>query len=309
MAMKIKTAEDFAGREFILTREFAAPRGLVFEMWTDPRHLAQWWGPRGFANPVCEWEVRPGGKIYDVMRAPDGTRYPMGGEFREIVVPEKLVFTTGALDEAGEMLFEFLHTATFAEQGGNTRLTLRSRVIKTAGEAGKYIGGFEAGMTQSLEKLAGLLRDGTFVIERVFDAPAAFVWRAITTKEGMGRWYFDLKEFKPEVGFEFQFIVEHGGGIYDHRCKVTEVVPQKKIAYTWRYAGHAGDSLVTFELFAEGAKTRLRLTHSGLDTFPPLPGFARENFATGWTQLIGASLKEFIEAVETELAAVITNHN
>jgi uncharacterized protein YndB with AHSA1/START domain len=88
------------------------------------------------------------------MRAPNGARYPMGGEFREIVAPEKLVFTSGALDEKGEMLFEFLHTATFAEEKGKTKFTLRSRVVKTTDDANKYIGGFEAGMTQSLEKLA-----------------------------------------------------------------------------------------------------------------------------------------------------------
>ena len=60
-----------------------------------------------------------------------------------------------------------------------------------------------------------------------------------------------LKEFKPEVGFEFEFIVEHEGTKYHHLCRVTEVIPQRKIAYTWRYKGEEGDSLVTFELFAE----------------------------------------------------------
>ena len=109
------------------------------------------------------------------------------------------------------------------------------------------------------------------------------------------QWYFDLKEFRPEVGFEFEFTVEHEGMTYHHLCKVTEVIPQKKIAYTWRYKGEQGDSLVTFELFAEGDKTRLKLTHEGLETFPKTPSFARENFMQGWTQIIGSSLKEFVE--------------
>src|ERR1700685_2030033 len=99
------------------------------------------------------------------------------------------------------------------------------------------------------------------VIERTFDAPLAKVWTALTNVEEMRRWYFDLKEFKAERGFEFQFVVEHEGNTYDHSCKITEVIPQKKIAYTWRYGGHAGDSLVTFELFADGDKTKLKLTH------------------------------------------------
>jgi uncharacterized protein YndB with AHSA1/START domain len=154
MATQTKAAADFTGREFVITREFAAPRELVFKAWTDPRHLAQWWGPTGFTNPVCEWDARPGGKIYDVMRAPNGTDHPMGGVFHEIVAPVKLVFSCGALDEKGEMLFEFLHTAAFAERNGKTKLTLRSRVTMTTAEASKYIGGFEMGMTLSLERLA-----------------------------------------------------------------------------------------------------------------------------------------------------------
>ncbi len=133
------------------------------------------------------------------------------------------------------------------------------------------------------------------VLERTFDAPVTTVWKALTNVEDMRRWYFDLKEFRPEPGFEFQFVVEHEGNRYDHRCKVTEVVPQKKVAYTWRYHGHEGDSLVTFELFAEGEKTRLKLTHEGLETFPNLPSFARKNFEGGWTSLIGSQLKQFVE--------------
>jgi uncharacterized protein YndB with AHSA1/START domain len=157
MAAKTKATEDFTGQEFIITREFDAPRELVFKAWTDPKHLAQWWGPRGFTNPVCEWDARPGREIYNVMRTPNGARYPMSGEFREVVAPEKLVFTSGALDEKGGMMFEFLHTATFAEAKNKTKLTLYSRVIKTTDEANKYIGGFEAGMKQSLEKLVEFL--------------------------------------------------------------------------------------------------------------------------------------------------------
>jgi uncharacterized protein YndB with AHSA1/START domain len=82
---------------------------------------------------------------------------------------------------------------------------------------------------------------------------------------------------------------------YHHLCRITEVVAPSRLAYTWRYKGHEGDSLVTFELFADGARTRLKLTHEGLETFPETPSFARQNFIEGWTQLIGSSLKEFVE--------------
>jgi uncharacterized protein YndB with AHSA1/START domain len=152
-------------------------------------------------------------------------------------------------------------------------------------------------MTQSLERLGELLatKPEPLVIERTLNASAARVWRALTNKDEMKRWYFDLKEFKPEVGFEFEFTVEHEGFKYCHLCKITEVIPQKKLAYSWRYQGHEGDSLVTFELFADGGKTRLKLTHKGLETFPKLPAFARKNFMKGWTEIIASSLENFLE--------------
>jgi uncharacterized protein YndB with AHSA1/START domain len=133
------------------------------------------------------------------------------------------------------------------------------------------------------------------VVERTFNAPVARVWKALTNVDQMREWYFDLKEFKPEVGFEFEFVVEHEGNSYHHLCRVTEVVPQKKIAYTWRYKDEPGDSLVTIELSPEGSKTQLRLTHEGLETFPKTPAYARKNFEAGWTAIIGTELKKFVE--------------
>jgi uncharacterized protein YndB with AHSA1/START domain len=133
------------------------------------------------------------------------------------------------------------------------------------------------------------------VFERTFNAPVGRVWKALTDVEEMRQWYFNLKQFKAEVGFEFEFVVEHEGTTYHHLCKVTEVIPQKKIAYTWRYKGHEGDSLVTFELFADGNETRLKLTHQGLETFPKTAAFARKNFEAGWTAIIDSELKQFLE--------------
>ena len=137
------------------------------------------------------------------------------------------------------------------------------------------------------------------VIERTFNAPIARVWKALTDVEEMRQWYFDLKEFTPEVGFEFEFVVEHEGMKYHHLCKVTEVIPQKKIAYTWRYKGEPGDSLVTFELSADGNKTKLRLTHEGLETFPKTPAYARKNFEAGWTG-IATELEQFLEGQDRQ---------
>jgi uncharacterized protein YndB with AHSA1/START domain len=139
------------------------------------------------------------------------------------------------------------------------------------------------------------------VLERTFDAPVEKVWKAITDTAEMSRWYFEMENFKPEVGCEFRFVVQHQGHTYDHRCKVTEVIPQKKIAYTWGYHGYEGNSLVTMELFRDGAKTKLKLTHTGLETFPDSLLFARQNFERGWTALIGDSLKDFVENADREI--------
>ena len=135
-----------------------------------------------------------------------------------------------------------------------------------------------------------------FVIERVYNAPIEKVWKAITDKDDMKKWYFDLTEFQPQVGFEFSFEGGTEDRTYLHLCKVTEVVPGKKLTYSWRYDGFEGISFVTFELYPEGDKTRLKLIHEGLETFPQNnPDFAKKNFATGWTEIIGESLKKFVE--------------
>ena len=136
-----------------------------------------------------------------------------------------------------------------------------------------------------------------FIIERTYNAPVEKVWQALTDKDQMKQWYFDLAAFKPQVGFEFQFFGQgHKGEKYLHLCRITEAVKNKKLAYTWTYEGYPGESLVTFELTDLGGKTKLTLTHSGLHTFPSdNADFAKESFTAGWTELIGTSLKKFVE--------------
>ena len=139
------------------------------------------------------------------------------------------------------------------------------------------------------------MKTAPFVIERTYNVPVEKVWQAITDKDKMKEWYFDLKEFKPEVGFEFQFSGGPDGRQYLHLCKITEVAPAKKLTHTWIYDGYAGESFVTWELFDEGEKTKVKLTHAGLETFPPNPDFARTNFEAGWTDIVGRSLAEYLE--------------
>jgi uncharacterized protein YndB with AHSA1/START domain len=147
-------------QELVTTRIFDAPREVVFQAWTDPERLQRWWGPKGFTNPVCEVDVRPGGAILIHMRAPDGTVYPMTGVFHEIVKPERLVFTSGALDPKGEPLFEVLNTVTFAEENGKTKLTLHARVTMARGGAAQHLAGMEQGWSLSLDRLAEEVKHG-----------------------------------------------------------------------------------------------------------------------------------------------------
>jgi uncharacterized protein YndB with AHSA1/START domain len=136
-----------------------------------------------------------------------------------------------------------------------------------------------------------------FVIERTYNAPVEKVWKAITDQGQMKEWYFDIAEFKAEAGFKFQFSGKGSKGEeYLHLCEVKEVIPNKKLSYSWTYDNYEGYSVVTFELFDENGTTRLKLTHEGLETFPALPDFARESFVAGWTEIIGTSLKKYVEA-------------
>jgi uncharacterized protein YndB with AHSA1/START domain len=153
----IASTKPSAQREVTLTRTFDATRRMVFKLWTEPEHMAQWWGPKGFTNPVCELDARPGGAIRIHMRAPDGTVYPMSGTFREVVEPERLVFSAIAEDLEGNPLLEALTTVTFAEHGGKTTVTVHAKAVGIAPLAPQMLDGMQAGWTQSLERLAALL--------------------------------------------------------------------------------------------------------------------------------------------------------
>jgi uncharacterized protein YndB with AHSA1/START domain len=140
-------------RELTITRLIAAPRDLVFRAWTEPAHLARWWGPQGFTNPVCEVDARVGGELRIVMRGPDGTDYPMRGVFREVVAPQRLVFTNFPVDAQDRPLMDGLTTVTFAEEGGKTRLTIATRASGLAPVAARMLEGMQAGWTQSIDRL------------------------------------------------------------------------------------------------------------------------------------------------------------
>jgi uncharacterized protein YndB with AHSA1/START domain len=143
--------------EMSLTRRVSAPPEVVFRVWTDAKHLAEWWGPKGFTNPVCEVDARVSGAIRIHMRAPDGVVYPMTGRFVEIGRPHRLVFETAAIDGEGRPMFEVLNTVTFTAVDGGTEIALVARVTCTTPAAPKYLAGMSQGWSQSLDRLAALV--------------------------------------------------------------------------------------------------------------------------------------------------------
>ncbi len=116
-------ANGGADREIVETRLFNAPRDLVFQMWTDPRHVEKWWGPNGFTTTISEMDVRPGGNWRLVMRGPDGTDYNNRIVFVEVAKPERLVYKH--VPEPGTEPVSFETTITFIAEGEKTRVTVR----------------------------------------------------------------------------------------------------------------------------------------------------------------------------------------
>jgi uncharacterized protein YndB with AHSA1/START domain len=219
--------------EHVLTRTIDAPRELVWAAWTDPKHVAQWWGPRGFTNPVCELDVRPGGAIRIDMRGPDGTVYPMAGIYQSIDMPERLVFTSAALDAEGKPLFEVLNTVTFAEQGGKTKLIVHAKVVKSTAKAAPYLDGMDEGWKQTIDRLAAYVAkqepaDRQIVTTRVLDAPRELVFKMWTDPEHIVQWWgpkgFTTTTYSMDVrpGGVWRFVM-HGPDGTDYQNKITRL--------------------------------------------------------------------------------------
>ena len=296
---------ETANRELSVTRLLNAPRELVWEVWTNPKHITHWWGPTGFSTTTHKMDLKPGGVWRFMMHGPDGTDFPNKIIFIEVKKPELLVYKHSGEDHTEDIKFHV--TVNFEKQGNKTKLTMRS-LFDSPEELERVIReyGAKEGMYQTVDRLAAYLEgqrpaqliDGAIVIERVYNAPVESVWNAITNKNEMKNWFFDIAEFKAEPGFEFEFVGKgKQGDEFLHLCTIKEVIKNIKLSYSWRYKEYKGDSLVTIELSEEGHKTRLKLTHNGLESFAvnSIKDFAKENFMEGWTWIIGTGLKDYVE--------------
>jgi len=134
-------------------RVFDAPRRLVFKLWTEPEHLMRWWGPRGFTTVSGRMDVRPGGAWFRHMQAPDGSEHRKYGVYREIVPPERLVFTYISDDAQGNPGPETLVTVAFTDLCGKTLLSLHQAGFASVADSGSH----ERGWTDCLERFAGYL--------------------------------------------------------------------------------------------------------------------------------------------------------
>lgn len=150
-------ARHGAKQELSITRFFDAPPEMVFRAWTDPLQVAEWWGPDGFTNPVCEWDARCGGAIRLQMLGPDGSEFPIKGQFHEVAEPERLVLKTSALEGRTGPLVEVLHMATFIEHHSSTELRLRALAVARQPESAFALDGMDECLNESMDRLTAHL--------------------------------------------------------------------------------------------------------------------------------------------------------
>jgi uncharacterized protein YndB with AHSA1/START domain len=285
---KIKP-ESTADRELLITRVVDAPRELVWNAWTDPKQVVQWWGPHGFSTTIHKMEFKPGGVWEHTMRGPDGTEYPNRSVFKEIVKPERIVYTHGG-GKPGEQGVSFESTWTFEavkEQGREkTRITMRG-VFPTAEERDRVVkqyGALEGGK-QTLSRLddyAASIHHKPFLISRVFKAPRAFLFKLWTEREHFEKWFgpkgFEMKaesfDMRPGGTFHYRMKTPQGQEMWG-KAYYRDVVQDRRIVWVSTFSDAQGGlgrhpfapewpqkmlTIATFEDHPEGTKVTISWT-------------------------------------------------
>ncbi|MDR6920066.1 MULTISPECIES: SRPBCC domain-containing protein [Chryseobacterium] len=139
--------------------------------------------------------------------------------------------------------------------------------------------------------------DTPITVQYTINAPVQKVWKALTDKEEMKNWYFDIQDFEPEVGKEFNFFEPGEEKKYHHHGRILELIPEQRLKHTWSYPDFSkAETTVTWNLQPKGEETLVTLTHENIENFNELgEGFSRENFIQGWNAIIGQSLKLYLE--------------
>ena len=186
MPARDAAASPTPDREIAQTRVFDGPRDLLWTLWTQPQHVAQWWGPTGFATTIERMDVRPGGRWDFVMHGPDGTDYRNEIVYVEVEPGERLVWDHGPYPP-------FRATVTFTARGDRTEVTIRN-VFDSVELRERVVREFGAveGQRQTFDRLEDQIADvrgGRLVLERQFGAPRALLWRAWTERDRFAAWW------------------------------------------------------------------------------------------------------------------------
>lgn len=307
-------------RSIVQSRLFDAPRELVFAAFTNPEHISNWWGPRGFTTTTHEIDFRPGGTWRFVMHGPDGTDYLNKIVYREIVKPERLVYAHAGEGDTADIHFSV--TVTFEEQGDKTLLTMRS-LFDTAAARNRVVEEFGAieGGKQTLERLGEQIArmvDEPFRISRTFDAPRELVWRAWTDAEHLVHWFgpkgfpmFHAKNDPREGGtFHYGLRMPNGGDMWG-RWTYREIVPPRRLVFISSFSNEAGElahapfaddwpleMLTTITLVEEGGKTTVTVESAAFNATEAQRKVFTDNHRSmqgGWSgtfEQLGAYLDE-----------------
>lgn len=298
------------GYQVVLDRILNHSIEQVWNAITDPEQLRYW-----FTD--IEMDFRPGGKITIQFR--DKARTTSHGEIVSIDPPNKFVWTWEGELAVWELKRVNANTTrlilTYSKLPSDYAVSAPSGFHCLIDRLEQRLNGSDAVhafgddnndpevvrikvhyAAAVFRTLPDVIKHKPVIVEKTCSATVERVWRALTEREQMEQWYFHLDDFQAEPGFHFSFPGQgHKGEKYIHHCTVTEVIPMQRLQFSWAYEGYDGYSLVTFELTSVGNKTKLTVTHHGLETFPQgTPDFAWGSFNEGWNHIVGISLPEFL---------------